>query len=138
VTAALERESGAARLLPGMLVRLRIAVGLHAQALVVPKRAFSREGGQGHVYAVRESTARRIEVEEGYSDDQRVELLVAAGARLEPGEHVILVGSRDIEDGTLVDAELETRPAPHPSAPPADPVKSAAASADTEPETSGG
>jgi len=137
VTAVLQRDSEGARLLPGMLVRLRIAVGEHRQALVVPKRAFSREGGQGHVLVVRENTARRVEAEEGYSDDQRVELLLAAGARLEPGEHVILVGSRDIEDGTLVDAELETKPAPAPAAPAADPANAAAA-ADAEPKSSGG
>jgi membrane fusion protein (multidrug efflux system) len=116
VTALLQRESEGAWLLPGMLVRLRIAVGEHPQALVVPKRAFSREGGQGHVLVVRDKTARRVEAEEGYSDDQRVELVLAAGAKLEVGEPVILVGGRDVEDGTLVDAESERAPdAPAPA-----------------------
>lgn len=131
VTATLERESDGARLLPGMLVRLRIAVGSHPQALVVPKRAFSREGGQGHVFAVRDGVARRVEVEEGYSDDQRMELVLAAGAKLEVGEPVILVGGRDIEDGTLVDAQSETAAAPRaPAAATSQPTASSSEASD--------
>jgi membrane fusion protein (multidrug efflux system) len=131
VTARLERESEGAQLLAGMLVRLRIAVGKHPQALVVPKRSFSREGGAGHVYAVRDNTARRVEVTEGYSDDQRVEVLPVAGAVLTSDDVVILVGSRDIEDGTPVRPEREGALQPTPAANPAAPAADSGAPAAT-------
>jgi hypothetical protein len=49
--------------------------------------------------------ARRIQVEEGYSDDDLVELLPAGeadAALLVEGASVITVGGRDLEDGEPV------------------------------------
>jgi len=91
------------RLLPGMLVRLEITTDRHPQALVVPKRALRREGEAHTLVAVREGRAVVVEVEEGFSDDERVEVLPVEGHALAVGEPVVVVGNRDLENGAPVD-----------------------------------
>lgn len=109
VTASFEAApiegSSAQRLLPGMLVRVRIATDRRADALVVPKRALDREGEQNFVFAVREGVARRVLVEEGYSDESSCEVRPLEGHALEPGEQVIVVRGRDLEEGAAVAIE---------------------------------
>ena len=113
---------GSAELLPGMLVRLEIVTDRHAQALCVPKRALQRQGDESVVFALREGHAARIPVLELYTDDEFVEVAPAPGAGealafLAPGEPVIVVGQRDLEDGAPVeavaqDAAAEDEPSP--------------------------
>jgi membrane fusion protein (multidrug efflux system) len=98
----------AGRLLPGMLLRLEIVTERRPQALSVPKRAVRREGDMRSVFLVIEGIARRVEVEEGLSDDEHVEVrAVAPGqtAGLVDGAQVVVVGNRDLEDGTPVQVE---------------------------------
>jgi len=107
-------EPGSLGLLPGMLVRLEIVTERHPDALVVPKRALRREGGSNFVFAVEANRARRIEVEEGFSDDESTEVIPREGALLAAGMRVIVVGNREIEDGAEVqeEAALAAPPAP--------------------------
>jgi len=103
------------RLLPGMLVRVEVITDRHPDALVVPKRALRREGELDLVFVAREGRAVRVEVEEGYSDEQSVEVLVEEGA-LRAGERVIVIGNRELEDGGEIEVEGEGAP---PAEPPA-------------------
>ncbi len=108
VTASLDRtavDDSSAVLLPGMLVRLRIVTDRHPDALVVPKRAVRREGDATLVFAVEDGLARRVEVREGFTTDEDVEVIVADGSRLAPGDRVVVVGNRDLEDGAEVEIE---------------------------------
>lgn len=98
-------ESGRPRLLPGMLVRVGIITERRPGSLVVPKRALRREGDRRFLFVLRGSTAVRVDVEEGLSDDAEVQVLLIADASLEPGDSVIVVGNRDLEDGQKVQAE---------------------------------
>ena len=82
----------------GMLLRLKIATRRHANALVVPKRALRREGEEAFLFAVRDGKAWRVVVEEGFADDDNVEVLIMSG-ELEEGDEVVVVGSRELEDG---------------------------------------
>ncbi|MCY3003467.1 MAG: efflux RND transporter periplasmic adaptor subunit [Planctomycetota bacterium] len=101
-----------ARLLPGMLVRLEIITERHPDALVVPKRAVRREGDRATIFVVEGAVARALLVTEGFTDDERVEVFPAAGAKLAPGARVIVVGNRDLEDGAEVQvAQDESAPA---------------------------
>lgn len=93
------------RLLPGMLVRLSIVTERHPEALVVPKRALRREGDRHFLYLDRGGVAERVEVDEGLSDDERVEVLPTEGTDLEVGARVVVVGNRELEDGEAVEAE---------------------------------
>lgn len=103
VTVRLEPESDGLRLLPGMLLRLRLVVERHPGALVVPKRALKREGDTTLVFVARERegtrVAERVVVSEGFSDDREVEVSVVGGGTLEAGDEVVIVGNRDLEDG---------------------------------------
>jgi membrane fusion protein (multidrug efflux system) len=90
------------RLLPGMLVRLAIVTERRPEALVVHKRAIQREGDTSLVYLVRDGKAVRVVVEEGLSDEERVEIKPLDGASVAAGEVVVLVGQRDLEDGAEV------------------------------------
>jgi RND family efflux transporter MFP subunit len=96
-------ESGQARLVPGMLVRMRIVTDRHPEALVVPKRALRREGNEHFVLVVADDVARRVAVEPGFDDDDTIEVIPAEEGALAVGDAVVLVGSRDIEDGDLVE-----------------------------------
>ncbi|MCZ6597642.1 MAG: efflux RND transporter periplasmic adaptor subunit [Planctomycetota bacterium] len=100
-----DQEGDAAELLPGMLMRLRIATDRHPNALVVPKRAIRREGELSYVLAVEDDEVRRIDVEEGYDDDESIEVVPLGDAELSEGTLVIHVGSRDLEDGDEVRIE---------------------------------
>ena len=51
----------------------------------------------------------RLEVEEGFSDGDDVEITILAGGSLAPGEPVVVVG-KDLEDGDEVTfSELDSR-----------------------------
>ncbi len=92
-------ESAGPRLAPGMLARIDIVTERRPNALVVPKRALRREGDSQFLFVVRESKAVRLRVEEGLSDDEYVELVLADEGSIETGETVIVVGNRDLEGG---------------------------------------
>jgi multidrug efflux pump subunit AcrA (membrane-fusion protein) len=98
-------ERGEPGLLPGMLVRLEIVTDRHPNALVVPKRALRREGGSNFVFVVAANRARRVEVTEGFSDDDATEVIPRDPALLAAGARVIVVGNREIEDGAEVQEE---------------------------------
>jgi membrane fusion protein (multidrug efflux system) len=120
VTVRLEpatEKDAAHMLLPGMLIKLSIVTDRHPSALVVPKRALRREGEANLVFIVREGRARRVEVEEGYSGDDDVEILPQGGLTIAAGESVVVVGNRELEDGAEV--ELENLPLEKPAAAPA-------------------
>lgn len=92
-------------LLPGMLVRLSIISERHPDALVVEKRALRREGELNLVFVADQGKARRVEVVEGFAEDLLVEVIPRNGARLAAGDEVIVVGNRDLEDGTAIELE---------------------------------
>jgi len=93
-------------------VRMAIVIERRPGALVVNKRAIQREGDMSLVYVVRDGKAVRVVVEEGLSDDERVELKALGGATIAVGEAVVLVGQRDLEDGAEVELTFMDADAP--------------------------
>lgn len=104
VTGRLEcvQDGGRVRLLPGMLVRLRIVTERHPNALVVPKRALEREGERRYLWVVRAGLVRRTEVVEGFGEGEWVEVLPKADSTLAAGDPVVVVGARDLAEGDAV------------------------------------
>ncbi len=101
-------ERGAPTLLPGMLVRLRIATDSHAEALVVHKRAVRREGEVAFVLRIGgDQTVERIAVREGFEDEDLVEVVPLEPGALAAGDRIVAVGSRDLEDGDRVEVEAQ-------------------------------
>ena len=86
----------------GMLLRLRLVTERHEDALTLPKRALRREGETTLVFVAEEGRARRVQVEEGFSSDEHVEVTAIDG-RLEEGMQVVVVGNRDLEDGQRIE-----------------------------------
>jgi len=131
VTGRLEcvQDGGRVRLLPGMLVRLRIVTDRHPEALVVPKRALEREGERRFILVTvpdaetpGHATVRRVEVEEGFPEGDSVEVLARAGARLAAGDRVVVVGGRDLAEGDTVSVDEERAEVTPASAAPAEDV----------------
>lgn len=111
VTARLVEPEGVEHvLLPGMLVRMRIITDRHENALVVPKRALRREGERRYVLVLESDgdtdRVRRVEVEEGFQDEESVELLPREAGALDEGTRLVLVGSRDLVDGDPVRVDV--------------------------------
>jgi len=109
------QENGRVRLLPGMLVRLTIVTDQHPEALVVPKRSLEREGDRRFLLvAVPEgpegprSTVRRIEVREGFAQDESIEVLPVEPGSLGAGHAVIVVGGDDLDEGDVVEVDAGT------------------------------
>ena len=112
------QDNGRVRLLPGMLVRLRIVTERHPDALVVPKRALEREGDRRYLLvaereaaAPERATLRRVEVDEGFGDGDWVEIAAHADQRLGAGDAVVVVGGRDLAAGDAVSVDEERAPA---------------------------
>jgi RND family efflux transporter MFP subunit len=93
------------RLLPGLLVRLRIVTDRRPNALVAPKRAVRREAELAYVLKVEDGVAHRVEVTEGFQDDERVELIPVEPDALAPGDALVTVGARELQDGSPVEVE---------------------------------
>jgi len=109
VTGRLEgvQEGGRVRLLPGMLVRLAIVTERRQDVPVVPKRALEREGDRRYLLVVREGKVARVEVREGFADEEFVEVSAVAGSTLALGESVVVVGGRDLAEGESVKVDGE-------------------------------
>ena len=104
-------QDGGPVLLPGMLVRMHIVTDRHAEALVVPKRALRREGERRYVLAAEpasededgEFVLREVDVDEGFSNDDFVEVLPKD--ELLVGTPVVVVGGRDLAQDDPVDID---------------------------------
>jgi len=109
VTGRLEcvQDGGRVRLLPGMLVRLAIVTERREDVPVVPKRALEREGERRHVLVVRDGKVTRVEVREGFADEEFIEVAPVEGATLALGEPVVVVGGRDLAEGEAVKVDGE-------------------------------
>ena len=107
ITAGLDRVArdgnASATLSPGMLVRVEIVTDRRNDALTVPKRAVRREGEQAFVHRVVGNTVERLEVTEGYTDDEYVEILPVIAGSLTTLDRVIVVGGRDLDDGAPIE-----------------------------------
>ena len=83
---------------PGMFATVRIITEVHEQALIIPKKALVLETDQDDVFAVRDGQAKRLRVELGYADGDRIEVL----SGLADDDRVITVGHEGLKDGAVV------------------------------------
>ena len=82
----------------GMFARVEVLVGAHRNAIQIPLDAVSRLEDSQYVYIVREEKARRVPVEIGVRDENRVEITKG----LEGSEQVIVSGKDLVHDGSPV------------------------------------
>ena len=98
VKVTLEVPSLGGQLKPGMFSTVRIITDVHRRALIIPKKALVLETDEDDVFVVDADSARRVRIELGYVDGDRVEVL----SGLHPGANVITVGQEGLKDGAFV------------------------------------
>lgn len=83
------------RILPGMFARVELIKGIFDQTLTIPLYAVITEGEEQIVFVEKDGRAERRRVELGILADWQVQ--VTSG--LKPGDRVIVVGHRQVEQG---------------------------------------
>ena len=96
VTVGVENTNNMLR--PGMFVNVEIITETHNDVVLIPKTAIVYENEYMNVYVVRDSIARKIRLQPGFEDNQKVESL----NEIKSGEQVIVVGQSGMKDETPV------------------------------------
>lgn len=94
---------------PGVLVRVKVTLGVHDGAFLVPKKARVLEGDRPHVFVVRDGKTVKLPIDEGFSDDARIEVLNVREDGLRPEDWVVVVANVDLKEGLRV--QVESAPA---------------------------
>jgi len=96
VTVGVRNEKNTLR--PGMFVNVHIVTDTHRNTVLIPKTAVVYESDKMHVFVVRDSLARKIELQVGYQDYEKVESLTG----ISPQDDVIVVGQAGLKNGAAV------------------------------------
>jgi membrane fusion protein (multidrug efflux system) len=84
---------------PGMFVNVHIITATHENAVLVPRDAVVYDGGREYIFlAAEDSTAKRIELDRGFSNNRIVEVLSGVAK----DDRVIVVGQSGIKDGARI------------------------------------
>lgn len=98
---------GAPDLRPGAFVRVAVVTETHAEALVVPRVALVSQGARWCLFRrAGPDRVERLEVETGFEEGDRVEVLrttTAAVRPLAPGDEVVVAGAAALSDGARVE-----------------------------------
>ena len=95
--------AGASAFLPGMYAEVTLTTDSRSDVLLVPKAAVVRDEEQTYLFTLVGDvsagfTAKRVRVETGLNDPERIEIVKGLGA----GEPVILAGQTGLKDGAKV------------------------------------
>jgi len=86
------------QILPGMFVRADIIKQRRDQALAIPFYSIISRNDEQYIFVEKDGIVEKRTVETGIMEQWMVE--ITAGVR--PGEHVVVEGHRDVEDGRTV------------------------------------
>lgn len=108
MTVALPQElAGSQGFLPGMYAEVTLTVDHREGVALVPKGAIIHDEEQTYVFVPEGDKARRVRVELGLQDAERVEILKGIG----PGDAVIVAGQTGLKDGAkIVRVDAQGRP----------------------------
>jgi membrane fusion protein (multidrug efflux system) len=108
ISPVVEAESGTVKvtleaapqgqLRPGMFATVALELEAREGALIVPKVALSLDSIGDTVFVAKDGTAERREIEVGFRDGQRLEVLEG----LQRGEQVVVLGQDGLADGTPI------------------------------------
>ena len=87
------------RILPGMFARVELVKQVFTEALSVPLYSVITQGDESFVYVEKDGRAQKRAVQLGVLDGWQVQIKTG----LEPGERVIVVGHRFVDDGQPID-----------------------------------
>jgi membrane fusion protein (multidrug efflux system) len=88
---------------PGMFVNTHIITDVHKNALLIPKAAVVYENQYINVYVVRNHVARKIQLETGYEDNEKIEAL----SGVKEGDKIVIVGQEGMKDNTKVNIVVD-------------------------------
>jgi len=91
----LEVDNSAGEILPGMFVRANVVKKEMPDSITIPLYAVISKNEDRLVYVEKEGNARACKVKLGILDGWRVQIV----SGLKPGDRVIVVGHRDVNDG---------------------------------------
>ncbi len=94
-------ENADERLKPGMFAEVRLAIGLHKNAMVVMKEAILGRGDYAYVYVLEGDVVRKKKVKLG----PRQGACYAVTEGLLPGEEIVVMGQQRLRDGAAVKVE---------------------------------
>ena len=108
MTVALPQElAGAQGFLPGMYAEVTLTVDHREDVALVPKGAIVHDEEQTYVFVPEGDKARRVRVELGLQDAERVEIVKGLAA----GDAVIVAGQTGLKDGAkIVRVDMQGRP----------------------------
>ncbi|MCY1013111.1 efflux RND transporter periplasmic adaptor subunit [Nannocystis pusilla] len=108
MTVALPQElAGGQGFLPGMYAEVTLTVDHREDVALVPKGAIVHDEEQTYVFVPEGDKARRVRVELGLQDAERVEIVKGLGA----GDAVIVAGQTGLKDGAkIVRVDMQGRP----------------------------
>lgn len=94
----LEIDNPEHQILPGMFVRADIVKQSSTQALSIPFYSIVSRNNEQYVFVEKDGVVEKRTVKTGIMEEWMVEITEG----LEPGEHVVVEGHRDVEDGRKV------------------------------------
>lgn len=83
---------------PGMFVNVHVITDVHTNTVLIPKTAIVYENERMQVFVVQDSVAKRIDLDAGFQDYEKVESL----SGIDAGDKVIVVGQAALKDGAKV------------------------------------
>ncbi|GAB4177944.1 MAG: efflux RND transporter periplasmic adaptor subunit [Calditrichia bacterium] len=86
------------KLYPGLFVNAALVVDYHYNATLIPKNALVYESEKAFFYLVKNNIAKKIELDKGFEDAQKVE--VNSGATV--GDSIVVIGQNALKDGLPV------------------------------------
>ncbi|RMI17263.1 MAG: efflux RND transporter periplasmic adaptor subunit [Calditrichaeota bacterium] len=86
------------KLRPGMFASVELIVDTHNNVPLIPKAALIYENERTYFFVVEKDTARRIELQKGFEDAEKVEVLNP----LPEGIRVVVLGQNGLKDGSKV------------------------------------
>lgn len=101
-TVRVEIDNPKLRILVGMSARLMIDVGTRKDVIVVPQDTVIEEQDSRSIFVARGNTAVKLPVRLG--ETYRDQVVVESGLR--PGDHIITLGHRRLEDGQAIEVAL--------------------------------
>jgi len=87
------------QILPGMFARVEMVKNVYEDALVIPLYAVINQGEQRFVFVENNGKAEKRQVEVGMLVDWQIQVV----AGLEPGDRLVIVGHRLLDEGQVVD-----------------------------------
>jgi membrane fusion protein (multidrug efflux system) len=93
------------RILPGMFARVELVKKVFENALIIPLYAVITQGNESFVYVENNNKAEKRPVKVGILSGWQIQIT----AGLSPGERVIVVGHRLLDDGQAVDVIKNVR-----------------------------